>query len=116
MDTIAEQKPVPVAEEKAIVDDTVDLVMYNTGETILVEGDSSQHACQLVSGTAKVIRQGDVVATINSGDYFGAIAALTNNRRSAAVVASQLCVVRTISKHKFRLLIQTNPEILNNLY
>lgn len=116
MDTITEKSATSTVEQTATVDENVDLVMYNTGETILVEGDSTQHACQLISGTAKVIRQGDVVATIHSGDYFGAIAALTSNRRSAAVVASELCVVRNISKHKFRLLLQTNPEILDRLY
>ena len=115
MDTVTEKNSLSSQEQTATVDENVDLVMYNTGETILKEGDTSQHACQLVSGTAKVIRQGDVVATIHGGGYFGAIAALTSNRRSAAVVASELCVVRTISKHKFRLLLQTEPEILEKL-
>ncbi|MBT8138622.1 MAG: cyclic nucleotide-binding domain-containing protein [Gammaproteobacteria bacterium] len=97
------------------VDEHTDLYMFETGQQILSYGDDSQFACKLVSGTAKVIRSGDVVATIVAGQYFGAIAALTGNRRAASVVASERCVVEQISKHKFRLLIQTEPQILEQI-
>lgn len=92
-----------------------DLFMFETGQTILKNGENSQHACKLVSGTAKIIRSGDVVATLSTGDYFGAIAALTGNRRAATVVASERCVVEIISKHKFKLLIQTQPDLLDKI-
>lgn len=92
-----------------------DFFMFETGQQILSYGEDSQFACKLVSGTAKVIRSGDVVATISPGQYFGAIAALTGNRRAATVVASERCVVERISKHKFRLMIQTEPELLERI-
>ncbi|MGB5325031.1 MAG: cyclic nucleotide-binding domain-containing protein [Pseudomonadales bacterium] len=100
---------------KAQVNYDADLYMYETGEQILSHGEDSQFACKLVSGTAKVIRAGDVVATIEVGQYFGAIAALTGKRRAATVVASERCVVERISKHKFKLMIQTRPELLNQI-
>jgi CRP-like cAMP-binding protein len=71
--------------------------------------------CELISGTAKVIRQGDVVATINSGEFFGTIAALTGNKRHASIIASEPCMLRKITRHQFRLLLQTQPDVLDRL-
>ncbi len=88
---------------------------FQTGEEILKIGESSKHACKLISGTAKVMRNGDVVATIKAGEYFGAIAALTGQKRSATVYAADQCVVEKISKHKFRLMLQTEPGLLDKI-
>lgn len=100
---------------KDYVDFDVDMYMYDTGQSILAYGDDSQYACKLISGTAKVMKAGDVIATISSGEYFGAIAALTGSRRAATVVASERCIVERISKHKFKLMIQTEPEVLDKI-
>ena len=99
----------------AAVDFDADMYMYETGQQIIEYGENSQFACKLISGTAKVLREGDVVATIAAGEYFGAIAALTGNKRAATVVASERCIVERISKHKFKLMIQTQPELLNRI-
>jgi len=105
----------PCDDLRAEVNFDADLYMYETGQQILAYGEDSQFACRLLSGTAKVLRAGDVVATIGTGQYFGAIAALTGNRRAASVVASERCVVERISKHKFKLMIQTEPQLLDKI-
>ncbi len=105
----------PCKNLHAEVNFDADMYMYETGQQILEFGEDSQFACRLLSGTAKILRSGDVVATIGAGQYFGAIAALTGNKRAATVVASERCVVQRISKHKFRLMIQTNPELLDKI-
>ncbi len=116
METDYSSKVSPVTEEQRTqLSEDVDLFMYSTGDTILAEGDEGDFACELVCGTAKVLRYGDVVATLNTGEYFGSIAALTNVRHTATIVAADLCVVRKISRHKFRLLVQKKPELLDHL-
>lgn len=104
-----------LSQLKAEVNFDEDTHIYETGQFILENGDNSKYACKLISGTAKVLRAGDVVATISAGEYFGAIAALTGNKRTATVVASERCIVEKISKHKFKLMIQTKPELLDHL-
>lgn len=91
------------------------LVTYASGETIIYNGDDSNHACKLLAGTAKVIREGDVVATIRPGEYFGAIAAITGGKRSATVVAVEHCVVELIDEKDFKVMIENDPELLNKL-
>ena len=92
-----------------------DLHDYKSGEIILNEGEGSRFACKLLVGTAKVIREGDVVATINAGEYFGAIAALTGGKRAATVVAVERCIVENISNKAFQVMVQNNPELLDKI-
>ncbi len=104
-------------EADALIDVSyeTDLGDYKAGEIILNEGDPTDFACKLLAGTAKVIRQGDVVATIKAGEYFGAIAALTGGKRAATVVAVERCVVENITNRAFQVLLSNNPELLNKI-
>lgn len=92
-----------------------DLHDFKAGEIILNEGDGSSFACKLLVGTAKVIREGDVVATIKAGEYFGAIAALTGGKRAATVIAVERCIVENISNKAFQVMVQNNPELLDKI-
>lgn len=92
-----------------------DLLDFKAGEIILNEGENSRFACKLLAGTAKVIRQGDVVATIKTGEYFGAIAALTGTKRAATVVAVERCVVENIANLDFQAMLQRNPDLLDKI-
>lgn len=93
----------------------LDIATYKSGEAIIRNGDDSVYALKLLSGTAKVLKRGDVVGTIKPGDYFGAIAAITGNRRHATVVAAGTCVVEMIPDATFRELITENPELLDRI-
>ena len=62
-----------------------------------------------------MLREGDVVATIDAGQYFGAIAAITGTKRAATVVASDRCVVEHINKHKFKMMLQSDPDLLDKI-
>lgn len=92
-----------------------DLSDYKSGEIILKQGEKTDFACKLLAGTAKVIREGDVVMTIKAGEYFGAIAAITGGKRAATVIAIERCVVENISNEDFQLLISSNPDLLDKI-
>ena len=94
---------------------SLDIATYKSGEAIIRNGDDSLYALKLLSGTAKVLKRGDVVATIRPGEYFGAIAAITGNRRHATVVAAGTCVVEMIPDATFREMITEDPALLDKI-
>jgi CRP/FNR family cyclic AMP-dependent transcriptional regulator len=89
--------------------------LYNSGQQILGYGEDSQFACRLLSGSAKVLRAGDVIGTITSGQYFGALAALTGNKRAATIIASEDCVVEHINNQTFKDMVRNTPETLDKI-
>ena len=88
---------------------------FITGDKIIIKGDDSHHAYKLITGTAKVIKSGDVVCTIHAGEYFGSIAALTASKRNATVIASSDCVVQQIPQQRFADLVERQPDIIQKI-
>ena len=66
----------------------------------------------LASGTAEVTKDGAVVATYGSGDYFGEIALLSaDTARTATVTATSDAEVLGLTKWDFRALVSSEPDI-----
>jgi CRP-like cAMP-binding protein len=58
------------------------------GRHLLDQGAFPHEFFVLLDGTVDVCRDDDVVATLEAGDFFGEIAILQGERRTASVVAS----------------------------
>ena len=58
------------------------------GETIVREGDYSDDLIAIEEGTAAVKRNGETVAELGPGDFFGEIGVMKNEMRAATVVAT----------------------------
>ncbi len=54
---------------------------------ILKQLEEAQHMMAIISGLARVVRDGRDVATVSAGDVVGEMALIDGHRRSATVVA-----------------------------
>jgi CRP-like cAMP-binding protein len=72
------------------------------GKRLVHEGDYSYDLIVIDSGTADVISDGRVIASLGPGDVFGEIGMLTGEKRNADVVATSRMHLITLSKWDLR--------------
>jgi cAMP-dependent protein kinase regulator/CRP/FNR family cyclic AMP-dependent transcriptional regulator/cGMP-dependent protein kinase 2 len=70
----------------------------SAGKTLVHEGDYSYDLIVIESGTADVIKNGEVIGTLGPGDVFGEMGMLSGGRRTADVIASSPMRLITLSK------------------
>lgn len=69
------------------------------------EGDESDNRAYLIeSGSVDIYRQNAKVATLHAGDIFGEMALITNDPRSAKIVASTPTEVLAFARDEFIML------------
>jgi len=85
------------------------------GSEIVSEGDFGHALYVIESGSAEVVRGGNVIATLGPGDVFGEIAVSASGRRVATVRArSQMRLAMLFSRDLWRLE-KEHPEIAASL-
>ena len=82
---------------------------YKKGETIIEENTDGDEVYTLMSGITQVLVNDTEVGTVKKDEIFGAIAALTNTKRSACVKAITDCEVIVVKKDNFRELLTARP-------
>ena len=58
------------------------------GDTLVREGDFSYELIAIEDGTADVVKDGQKLAELGPGDFFGEVGVLQNEMRNATVVAT----------------------------
>ena len=66
---------------------------YKQGTTILKENEKGNYFFIVILGQVQVERKGEVIALIDRGNCFGEMAALTSQKRTASIVATEDSVV-----------------------
>jgi CRP-like cAMP-binding protein len=86
--------------EKAL--DTIRVFASETsvsaGKRLVHEGDYSYDLIVIDTGTADVIKGGEVIGSLGPGDVFGEMGMLSANKRTADVVATSAMDLITLSK------------------
>ncbi|HJR98895.1 MAG TPA: cyclic nucleotide-binding domain-containing protein [Actinomycetota bacterium] len=88
-----------------------DELTFGPGEAVVREGDLGETMFVVLEGEGKVVRSGKRVGTVLPGDFFGELAAIDAQPRSASVVAvTPLRVLRLFRRHLLALL-KDEPQI-----
>ena len=88
---------------------------YDDGDVIIEEGSEGDEVFTLMSGTTKVVSNNVEVGEINKNEIFGAIAALTNTKRTASIVATSNCETIVVKNDNFRGLLAARPDTIEQL-
>jgi CRP-like cAMP-binding protein len=70
----------------------------STGKRLVHEGDYSCDLIVIETGTADVIKGGEVIGSLGPGDVFGEMGMLSGGRRTADVIATSPMRLITLSK------------------
>ena len=81
------------------------------GRVLAREGDLGEEFFVIESGTAEVSRGGAPVAKLGPGDFFGEIALIREERRTATVTAMSPMVLIVMTGSSFRSLDRSRPEV-----
>ncbi|HEU4568099.1 MAG TPA: cyclic nucleotide-binding domain-containing protein [Marmoricola sp.] len=102
-------------KELAEISHLTDEVHLPAGRNLTWEGDFGHEFLVLVKGEAEV-RQGErTLATLRDGDFFGEIALVTDEPRTATVVATTPVDVLVIGEREFRTLMRDSPDVRSSV-
>jgi pilus assembly protein CpaE len=89
---------------------------FPKGEIIVKEGEPADLFYIITSGKVKVIKGEDkVVASLKEGEFFGEMALITDEPRSATVIAETDVETIALSKTDFDKFLEKNPQIAFHL-
>ncbi len=102
-------------EDLELVSTYVSEVSVSPGKHLVDEGDYAYEFFMIQDGTAEVIRGGEVVNELTSGDFFGEVGLLEKQRRNASVVAKTPMRLVTLSHWDLTRLRKRFPEAFARL-
>jgi CRP-like cAMP-binding protein len=84
---------------------------YGPDEVIVREGSTGTALYIILSGRARVEREGETLTTLSSGDFFGELALIEEHPRSATVVAAEPTECLLFPAWEFTALLNEHPEV-----
>jgi CRP-like cAMP-binding protein len=89
----------------------VDELDFPAGRELTRQSEFGQEFFVIVEGTAEVLRDGAPVAGLGPGDFFGELALLEEDRRTATVRATSPMRVLVMTRQSFRAMDRTVPGV-----
>jgi CRP/FNR family cyclic AMP-dependent transcriptional regulator len=87
------------------------VMLFDGGEVIVPEGEEGLGFYFITEGHVRVLRNGDEIATLGAGDFFGEVSLLEGTVRNATVVADGPATCIGILRSFFRPLLARNPRL-----
>jgi CRP/FNR family cyclic AMP-dependent transcriptional regulator len=97
--------------ELATVAQQTDEVDVEPGRVLARQGDSGQEFFVIIDGTAEVLRDEAPIAELGPGDFFGEMALLDDDRRTATVKAISPMKVLVMTRTSFRTIDRSMPQV-----
>ena len=88
---------------------------YKAGMAIITEGEDAEYVYSISEGTAVAVHNGIEVGEIKKDEIFGAIAVLTEQKRTASVIAKTDCIVLMVHKEEFSKMVKSHPKLFLNI-
>jgi CRP/FNR family transcriptional regulator, cyclic AMP receptor protein len=97
--------------ELATVAQQTDEVDVDSGAVIAREGDFGHEFFVIIDGTAEVLRGDAPIAELGPGEFFGEMALIDEDRRTATVKALSPMRLLVMTRNSFRTIDRTNPQV-----
>jgi CRP-like cAMP-binding protein len=98
-------------QDLAALAEQTDETRVAAGTVLAREGDLGDEFFVIESGTAEVTRGGAPIAKLGAGDFFGEVALIREERRTATVTATSPMVLIVMTGSSFRALDSSTPAI-----
>jgi CRP/FNR family cyclic AMP-dependent transcriptional regulator len=85
------------------------------GERLVSEGDFSYEFMAIEEGEAEVQREGQQLATLGPGDFFGEIGLLEKDRRNATVIAKTPMRLVTLTGWDLKRMEKSMPQAIEKI-
>ena len=92
-----------------------DVLAFESGQTIVNEGDPGETLFVVLSGQGKVVRRKRKVGSVMPGDFFGELSAIDGGPRSASVVAETPMEVLRLFRRTLMALVDDEPQVTMKL-
>jgi CRP/FNR family cyclic AMP-dependent transcriptional regulator len=101
-----------VLKDLAMLADEIDL---RDGKEMTRQGHAGREFFVLLEGTADVRKNGRKINTLGPGDFFGEIALVSREPRTATVTATSPVRTLVITDRSFRRLLDESPQVKNKV-
>lgn len=86
-------------------------VGFGAGQVIVRQGEVGTGFFLVVSGAVRVVRDGEIIATMGPGDFFGELSILDGRPRVAQVVADEPTVCLALASWEFEAVVLAQPRV-----
>ena len=92
-----------------------DQISVDTGHELATEGSFAHEFFVIEEGTADVLKDGEPIAELGPGDFFGEIGLIETERRTATVVATQPMQLIVMFQREFKQMEQAMPAVADRI-
>lgn len=92
-----------------------DQIAVDDGTTIVTQGSLGHDFYLILEGRAAVLRDGEQVAELGPGEYFGELALLDGATRNATVTATEASTLLVLGQREFAAVLDTTPGVARKI-
>jgi len=92
-----------------IFDRSTDFKAFNAGDVIFQKGDPAKEMYVVIEGEVEIQVLDTMVEVVDKGGFFGEMALITVEPRSATVVAKTDCKLVPVDERRFLFMLQETP-------